>query len=172
MIVFYSLLVIASLYFFIVFIALRLITPFMGFGKLPILIPIPEEIKIKIKELESASATPEEYLVLAYGFVTSRWHAGRFDTIQRAPLAFRKDLTKIWSEPGYAHCNTQNYILFVLLVGSKFFNPEDVKGKCVFFNFFIHQYLQVQVAGRLISADPAGASIRHKPLGSHIKLFG
>ena len=144
----------------------------MGFGKFRLPRQIPQKMKDKVAELENTSANSKEYLEAVYGFVTSRWHAGRLTTIYYAPLAFRRNLEKIWDTPGYAHCNTQNYILFVLLAGSKFFQEEDIEPICVFFNFFIHQYLKVKVGDDVIPVDPAGASIRGKPLGEHIKWFG
>ena len=161
-----------AIYFLIVFVALRFVVPFMGFNALRASQEIPQEIKDRIAKLEKASQTPEEYLKRAYDLVVSRWHAGRFETLLRAPLAFRKDLAQVWRSPGYAHCTTQNYLLFVLLVGSKFFRPEDIKKKTVLFNFFVHQFLQVHVANQWLDVDPAGASICGMPFGSHISFFG
>ncbi|OGE74410.1 MAG: hypothetical protein A3I07_00645 [Candidatus Doudnabacteria bacterium RIFCSPLOWO2_02_FULL_42_9] len=164
--------IIAAIYSFIVFILLRLVTPYTGFGKLPKPKQIPHEIIVKISELETASSNSQEYLQKIYDFVTSRWHAGRFTTIFYAPLAFRTNLMKIWKSPGFAQCNTQNYIVFVMLTNSKFFKPEDIKLRTVFFNFFLHQYLKVKVGNEWINVDPAGASIRGKPLGAYISIFG
>lgn len=156
-----------------VFVLTRMITPFLGFGEFKLPEEIPQKIKEKITELESASATPEEYLKFSYDFITSRWHAGRLATLRFAPLAFRSDISKIWDEPGYAHCNTQNYLLFVLLAGSKFFKQTDIKTQYIFFNFFIHQYLRVNISSsKWLDVDPAGASIRGMPLGTHISWFG
>ena len=144
----------------------------MGFGGLEAPKDIPTEIKNKIVELENKSGSELEYLQVAYDFVTSRWHAGRLETIFYVPLAFRTNLSEILGQPGYGHCNTQNYFLYVLLVKSKYFKPEDIKLKTVFFNFFIHQYLQVRISGKFMDADPAGASIRGKQLGQRISFFG
>lgn len=172
MLILYILLGIVVFYFVLIFVILRFITPFMSFGPFHLPKQIPQEVLDKIAELEKQSATPEQYLKAAYEFVVSRWHAGRFATVRHAPLAFRKDISSIWNQPGYAHCNTQNYILFLLLAGSKFFKPTDIKPKCVFFNFFIHQYLQVTLLSGRTYADPAGASIHGIPLGGHIEFFG
>ena len=159
-------------YFFVVFILLRLIVPFMGFRDFDMPQKLPQEIQSEIKDLEARAKTKKEYLELVYGFVTSRWHAGRIETLSHAPLAFRTDLIKIW-HPGYGHCNTQNHITGVLLAGSKWFDSKDIKLKHVFFNFFIHQYLQIKLeGGEWMDVDPAGASIRGMPLGAHIQFFG
>lgn len=172
MILLYWILGILAAYFFLVFVVLRLIVPFMGFGRMKVPKELPREITDKIKELEAASASQREYLEKAYSVVVARWNAGRFRTITYAPLAFRRNLSKIWNGHEYGHCNTQNYMLFVLLTGSKYFNAEDTEARCVIFNFFIHQYLRVKVGDRWIDADPAGSAIRGLPLGTHIEFFG
>lgn len=163
---------IAAAYFLAVFVLLRLVVPFMGFGGLVMPMQIPDNVRNKITDLENGSSSQEEYLKNAYDFVVRNWHAGRLDTIFYAPLAFRKNLGTLLAEPGYAHCNTQNYLLFVLLGGSKFFKAGDVKARYVFFNFFVHQYLLVKIGDKTIDVDPAGASIRGKQLGYHLSFFG
>ena len=144
----------------------------MGFSRLQLPREIPLVVREKIDELESKSTNQLEYLTAAYNYVTATWRAGRLTTIFYAHLAFRKNLTALFSAPGFAQCNTQNYVLFVLLAGSKYFKPSDVQVKTVFFNMFIHQYLEVIVEGKILKVDPAGASIRGMPLGTYIKFFG
>ncbi len=159
-------------YFFLIFIVLRILVPFMGFSRLKLPKEIPNAIREKIEELETKSGNSYEYLREAYTYITSNWHAGRFTTVLYAHLAFRKNLEKINSTPGFAQCNTQNYLLFVLLAGSKYFKESDIRVRTVFFNMFIHQYLEVRVEGKTLSVDPAGASIRGMPLGKYISFFG
>lgn len=171
MLIVYILLAVIAFYFLLIFVILRLITPFLGFGRFRLPEHIPHEITEKIAELEQNATSPNGYAQSAYDFVISRWHAGRFGTIQHAPLAFRNNIAQIWNTPGYAHCNTQNYLLFVLLAGSRFFAPKDIKPTCTMFNLFIHQYLKVTLPSGTISVDPAGASIRGMPYGSHITFF-
>ncbi len=91
-------LVVIVLYFFIVFVVLRLMIPFLGFGRLALPAEIPEPVKNKIKELENTTADQHEYLAAAYNFVIERWQAGRMDTVWRAPLAFRCNLMEFWRE--------------------------------------------------------------------------
>ncbi len=172
MTILFWLLVIIAIYFFLVFVGLRLVVPFMGFGRFRLPHEIPQEIKNKIVALENSAADQSQYLEAAYNLVISKWHAGRMNTVLLAPLAFRTNLLKIWNAPGFAHCNTQNYMLFVLLAGSKYFTDTDVLPRCVMFNLFIHQYLKVKVGERIVDVDPAGASIRGLPLGTHIEWFG
>jgi hypothetical protein len=169
---FFTFLLLIGIYIFLVFIGIRLIVPFMGFGKFTLPEKTPQIILQKVQELDSSAHSQEEYLQGVYDFVTSRWHAGRLNTILYAPLAFRTNLETIWNQPGYAHCNTQNYLLFILLANSRYFEAGDIKPRCVFFNFFIHQYLQIRVNNSFIDADPAGASIRGAKLGTKIEFFG
>jgi hypothetical protein len=161
-----------AVYLLIVFVFIRLFVPFMGYRKFPLPQNVPVDMVSAIQSLESRSTSAEEYLKNAYDLVTSHWHASRLGTIFYAPKAFRTNLENIWRRPGFAHCNTQNYLLFVLLIGSKFFKEEDIKPQHIFFNFFIHQYLKVRVGDKHINVDPAGASIRGKPFGTHLHLFG
>ena len=159
-------------YFFLIFFLLRLVVPFMGFTKPKLPREIPQEITDVITAMEAKSQSQREYSAAAYKLVTSRWYAGRMSTLYYAPLAFRTELPILWSETGFAHCNTQNYILYILLARSRFFRPEDVTVKTVFFNFFIHQYLKVKIDTTWTDLDPAGAAIRGMPLGTHISFFG
>lgn len=81
-------------------------------------------------------------------------------------------MEQVWNTPGYAHCNTQNYLLYLLLLASNLFSPVDIRIQTVFCNFFIHQYLQVRINGSWINVDPAGGTIRGLPIGRHISLWG
>ncbi len=159
-------------YFFLIFLVLRLTAPFMGFRAWGKPTHVPANITQVVQSLEQNHPTQKEYLLAAYTLVAERYWAGRMQTVWYAPLAFRTNLEEIWNAPGYAHCNTQNYLLFTLLTTSSLFRPEDIQMKTVFFNFFIHQHLRVKIGAEWISADPAGATIRKLPLGAHIQWFG
>lgn len=163
-------------YFFIVFIGLRFVAPFMGFKQyLPPNI-LPEEIKQEIKNLEASSHDQESYLKLAYDLVMQktlhRWKHSRFQAAFKLPRLFVNDLEEIWHTNKFIYCTGINFILYTLLANSKYFKAEDVKIKYVFLNFVLHQYLKVKVNGIWVDADPAGAGIRGKPLGQHASLFG
>ncbi len=112
------------------------------------------------------------YLKMAFSFVLSRWYAVRYKAVTEFPKLFRKDVNIIWQQPGYAHCNTQNYILAVLLVNSKFFKPEDIEFKVVFLNFVPHQYIKVQVGDKIIDVDPAATSAGITTFGKRGSFFG
>jgi len=164
--------IVVALYVLIVFVVLRLIVPFMTLRGFAVPGELPDEVSSTINNLEARANNEREYLKLVYEFVGSRWHAGRMETLWYAPLAFRKNIEDIWKHPGYAHCTTQNYLVFVLLVGSKFFSAHDIQLKTVFLNLFIHQYLEVKVGGQWTDLEPAGSSIRGMSRCDHISFFG
>jgi hypothetical protein len=88
------------------------------------------------------------------------------------PKLFKKDLAEIWNTKGFVYCTSINFIVYVLLANSKYFNVQDIKVRHVFLNFVPHQYLQVKVGGKWVDVDPAGAGIRNQPLGTHASFFG
>lgn len=167
-----SILLLALGYVFLVFVALRLVVPFMGFRRWTSPAHIPPSITAEAQRLVTQHPDASSFLLAAYGCISKRWWAGRLQTVRYAPLAFRTNMEQVWNTPGYAHCNTQNYLLYLLLLASKLFSATDIRTRTVFFNFFIHQYLQVRVNGQWVDADPAGAAIRGLPLGTHISVFG
>lgn len=159
-------------YFVLAFVVFRLIVPFMGFKPYQVPKELPEEVRLKIKELEAQSQDQDEYLLKAFQFVISRWYAVRYKAVTELHKLFRSDMEKIWHETGYAHCSTQNFILHALLVGSRFYKPEDVRVRHVFLNFVPHQYMEVKVAGKWIDVDPAAVSSGITVFGKHGEGLG
>lgn len=176
MIFFWIILSIAVIYCFLVYVASRFMVPFMGFGKWQEPENIPKEIQNQIVALESESSDARSYLEGIYKLVldktVNQWNHTRFRAAVNLPRAFVTDLDEIWQTKNFLYCTAINYLLFVMLVKSKFFNLADVRVKHVFVNFFIHQYLQIRINDRWIDVDPAGNGIRGKPLGSHLSFFG
>ena len=161
----------SGLYFFAVFGLSRFLIPFMGFKKYSPPRDIPEEIKETIKELKNRSVDQRSFLEATYNFVQERWQAERLKTISHFPLIFRTNIAEIWQRPGYAHCNTINFILFTLLVNSRYFTEDDIRIKHIFFNMVIHQYLRVRVGGEWLDVDPSTKYLR-LPIGQHSRWFG
>lgn len=166
----------AALYSFCIYIASRFLVPFMSFSGFKAPAKIPEEIKAAILDLELRATSERTYLEAAYELVLDKtlhqWHHTRFAAATHLHRAFVKDLGEIWLTKKFLYCTAINYLLFTLLVGSKYFKTEDVKVRHVFVNFFIHQYLKVKVNGGWVDVDPAGTGIRAKPLGTHLAGFG
>ena len=167
----YFLLFLIAFYLAIVILTALFVVPFMGFHKHYPPEKIPDEMREVIKKLELESPDQMAYLKASFNFMRSRWHSERLRTIIRFPLIFRTDIGKIWKSPGYAHCTTINFILFSLLVKSKFFKEDDVKFKETFFNMVLHQYLQVRVGDKWIDSDASVTYLR-LPLGKRAYFFG
>lgn len=167
---------IIGIYFFIVFVVLRLVVPFMGFGKYEPQTFVTDEIKNQIVELENLSHDQLSYLQAVYNFILEKnrkqWKHTRGQAAIRLPRLFVKDLTEIWQTTDFVYCTAINFVIYSLLINSIFFQIEDIRAQHVFVNMVIHQYLQVRVNGKWIDIDPAGTGIRGKPLGYHLSIFG
>ena len=149
----YVVLFICIAYFLLVFIGLRFLIPFMGFKEPKIPEELPQEVKNTIENLKSHSHNAMQYLKAAYDFRNSRWHTDFTKTITKFPLSFRKSFDEFWQTNGFMHCNTMNYILYVLLIKSGYFNKEDVRFRYTIQNLFIHQYIQVKIKDKWINID-------------------
>lgn len=163
-------------YFFIVFVVLRLIAPFMGFSGYKMPQNVPLEVLQAVKDLENKTTNQQAYLEGVYKLVLYKtnyqWKHTRFQAALRLNKLFVKDLQNIWSTQDFLYCTAINYLGFTMLVKSKYFKIEDIKVKYVFLNFVVHQYLQIKVGENWVDFDPAGAGIRGFNLGSHASLFG
>ena len=176
MTIFWTILIIIAAYFFLVFVVSRLVVPFMGFKQYLPPTDLPPEIKQAIAELENKSHDRMSYLQAVYGLVLDKtlhqWKHTRFKAATRLSRAWDKDLSEIWQTRDFIYCTAINYLIFAMLASSKYFKTQDVRIRHMFVNFFIHQYLQVNVAGKWIDIDPAGTGIRGKFLGTHLSFFG
>ncbi|MBI5220308.1 MAG: hypothetical protein HY978_00530 [Candidatus Liptonbacteria bacterium] len=166
----YGIIGIVLVYILLVFVISRLVLPFYGFRKAPPS-PLPDAIKIKVEELAAQSSDQLDFARKLYAFIRSGWGAARTKTIINLPLAFRKNLTAIWNQPGYAHCHTINHLYYSMLCASRWFDPGDVRIRYSFFNGVAHQYLQIRINGRWLDVDP---SVTYLPLnfGERVRWFG
>jgi len=148
----------------------------MGFGGFKPPKELPEELREAVAYLESKSADQQSYLQAVYGLVMKKtfeqWRHSRFKAATRLHRLAIKDLKEIWLTRDFIYCGPINFVVFVLLVKSKYFTEKDIKVKHVFLNFVPHQYLQVKVGGKWVDVDPAGSGIRRRPLGTHASFFG
>ncbi len=165
------LIVIVIVYALFVFVLSRLFVPLMGFHENFHRDQVPAELIEVVSKLENESLNAFDYANKAQDYIRQNWHIGRFEVFQHLPLAFRRDIHQIWQRKGYAHCTSINLLYVNLLTHSKFFAPEDILVKHKLFNFFIHQYLNVKIAGEWINADPS-MTILKTPLGKKTGLFG
>ena len=174
-ILYFSIAILAC-YFFIVFVGLRLVVPFMGFGKFQPVFEFFPEIQAQIAEMEKLSSDQKTYLQAVYNFILDKnkkqWNHTRGQAALKLNRLFVKNLSEIWHTKKFVYCTGINFVVYALLTGSKYFKPEDIRARHVFVNMVIHQYLQVKIAGEWIDVDPAGIGIRGKALGEHLSFFG
>ncbi|PCH91951.1 hypothetical protein COB80_01155 [Candidatus Kaiserbacteria bacterium] len=153
---------------FLVWVPLRLLVPNLWFGKNLIPQDIPYELEEVILKYNKEAATNEEFLGLAYGYVTEKYYGSRLKTITEFWRAFGDILVK---SPGFLPCTGQNYLLRTMLIKSNRFKEEDIKIKTVPLNLFIHQYIKVRVDDRYIDVDP-WSNFLGVPIGKKSFLFG
>lgn len=173
---FWIVIFVVAVYLLLIFVVSRFVVPFMGFGGFWPPRQTQQEIKAAIAELELRAPDKRSYLEAVYELVLDKtlhqWKHTRFKAATRIPRAFVSNLSEIWATQDFLYCNSINYLVYVLLIKSKYFQPGDVRVRHVFVNFFIHQYLQVKVGEGWVDVDPAGTGIRGKPLGKHLEWFG
>ena len=177
MMIFWVILSAVVIYCFLVFIASRFLVPFMDWGGFKPATQVPDGIKAAIAELEARAINQRSYLEAVYDLVMqknrSQWHHTRLRVLLNLPRAWVTELSEIWETHDFIYCTGMNYLVAALLVDSKYFKAEDIRVRHTFVNFFIHQYLQVNVRGSSwVDVDPAGSGIRGKPLGTHLEWFG
>lgn len=174
-VIFYIFILIAT-YFFLVFVLLRLVAPFMGFGEYKPAFQDFLEIKTAVENLKRQSFDQMTFLENLYKFILNKnqkqWGHTRGMAAVMPHRLFVKNLEAIWTTEKFVYCNAINYVAYAMLLMSKFFKPEDIRSCHVFLNFVPHQYLQVKVYGKWIDFDPAGSGIRGGVLGTHASFFG
>jgi len=150
-------------YLFIVFVVIRLVVPNLGFKRKPIPKNIPEELSKTIDRLNTEATSDENYLELAYKYVTTKHTGGHIRTLTNFWKAF---LDPLCSKSKFMHCAGQNYLLRTLLIKSGRFEEKNIKIVIRFLDFFMHQYSKIKVNGKIIDVDPwadfIGASIGEK----------
>jgi len=169
-------LAIAAVYFFLVFVVLRLVVPFMGFAQYNPPTNLPPEIKQAVADLENKSHNSVSYLQAVYDFIMEKnriqWKHSRFLAGTRLDRLFVKELKEIWDSQDFVYCQAINFVVFTLLANSKFFKAGDIKVQHTFLNFVLHQYLKVKVGDNWMDVDPAGSGIRGFGIGHHASFFG
>src|SRR5581483_3051925 len=104
------------------------------------------EVKNTIGNLQNASLDQLSYLRAVYDFILDKtlhqWEHTRGKAALRWHRLFVKNLDEIWQAKDFVYCYAINFAAYALLANSKFFKPEDVEVRHVFFNFVPHQYLR------------------------------
>ena len=155
-------------YIVLVYVVSRFIIPQYGWKKSKLPQKLPEYWQTVLDELKEKSHSQEDFLKIAYAYITQKYIGGRMKTILYLSQVFQDPFS---FKSGYIQCHIQNYLLRVLLVKSGYFSDEDIQIKTVFFNFFTHQYLKVKVGEKWVDVDPH-ESYKSVPLGKHSQWFG
>ncbi|TSC68522.1 MAG: hypothetical protein G01um101456_609 [Parcubacteria group bacterium Gr01-1014_56] len=158
----------ALAYFFIVWIGTRLIVPHLGFNRELLPPSIPAELDQRIRQFDHESISNLDFLKKSYGFVTQTYQGSRFKTITNFWKAFQNPLNL---KPGFMPCNGQNYLLRLMLIKSDRFTEKDIQIRIVPLNFFIHQYLRINVDGQWVEVDPWSAFLG-VPFGKKSAFLG
>jgi hypothetical protein len=141
------------IYIAIFFLASRLIIPNLGFAKSKLPKKIPNEINKRIRLLKKSSKNKKEYLINTYNFLTEKYHGKRRTVLKRPKLLFENNIKNIWKKKGFIPCHTFSHMTRLFLIKSKLFRERDIKIKHTFFQFSIHQYLEVRIKNKWHKVD-------------------
>lgn len=158
------------IYSIIVFIISRLCIPHLGFKKSKLPKKLPLSLKLKIKELKLKSKNRKEYLRNTYKYLTKKYHGKRNTIIKKPKQLFETNIKNIWKRKGFIPCHTFTQLVRLFLVKSKLFKEKDIKIKHTFFNFILHQYLEVRIKKKWHKIDAWAKFIGIK-FGDYGRLF-
>ncbi|MCG2701474.1 hypothetical protein L6267_04875, partial [Candidatus Parcubacteria bacterium] len=114
-------------------------------SKTPIPNKLPEQMRETINELKT-SLGKEDCLRRAYEILTAKYRGQRIKTYTKLFNVFSKDIDKMWSQTGFLHCTSMNYLMRTLLIKSGFFNDSDIALKWTMVWYISpHQYIQVNM---------------------------
>jgi len=98
-------------------------------------------------------------LRLAYDLLVERFRGEKFYFLRKPSELFVTDLEKIWNTRTVINCTTANYLLRCLLIKSGKFSDKDIKSRwTLIWGISIHQYVKVDVDGKIIDVDLWGHS--------------
>ncbi|PIR88304.1 MAG: hypothetical protein COU09_02975 [Candidatus Harrisonbacteria bacterium CG10_big_fil_rev_8_21_14_0_10_44_23] len=146
-----NIVIILLVYVFIAAIGARLVVPYFGFRRpyAPKKMPNPWEKHLVF--LKGQSKSSKEFLINAFNLITAQYKGGRRQNFLRIWRAFGSAFNK---KSGYLTCNMQNYLLHSLLIKSGYFKEKDIRHKYRLLRPFIHQWLEINLGGKWIIADP------------------
>ena len=146
------LLITILIYFFTVFVILRLIVPYYGFKTSPLPNKIPQSFQAIIDSLNHKSIDNYDYLRKSYDYITDHYYGSRTDTLLKFWMAFQNPFKY---DRGFMPCNTLNTLLKIMLIRSNRFKNSQIRTRVVFLNCFIHQFLEVKINDKWIQVDPS-----------------
>ena len=159
--------VIYSLMFFVLS---RFFIPHLGFKKLKVPKRLPKNVSLMIYRLKKKSKNRYDYLKNVYNCLTKKYQGKRGTLLKNPHLLFETNLRSIWAKKGFLPCHTFNYLMRLFLVRSKMFKEKEIKIGHTFFNFNLHQYMEVKVKNKWLKVDPWARGIGIK-FGNYARLF-
>ncbi len=157
-------------YLFVMFVLTRLFVPYLGFWREPIPKTLPLGLLNVIRNLKSKNRSQERFAQAAYAFLAKKYFGSHILTVVRLDLVLSRNLVHMWARSGYLPCNQQNWLLYIMLVRSGLFVPEDVHFRITITKVgFIHQYMQVMLNKNWVSVDTWGSKYG-VPFGKHSGL--
>ncbi|MDI6734338.1 MAG: hypothetical protein QMD50_02495 [Patescibacteria group bacterium] len=147
---------IISVYFFIIFIVSPFVIPHLRKIKVPA--EINSEMQKTIDEIsEKTKDSDEKFIKAILDLLKDRYIIKIWQTHLYPQIMFRKDINKIWHQVGEKQsCNVLNFVMKTILVKSGRFNEENIKERLTFYEFNIHQYLEIKTSNQIVFADPWG----------------
>ncbi len=158
-------------YILFMFVLVRLVVPYLGFWREPIPKTLPSGLLNTIRTLKSKHSSPEKFARAAHAFLAKKYYGSHILTIIRLDLVFSRDISRMWALSGYMACNQQNWLLYLMLIKSGFFSPDDVRFRITTIVGSIHQYMQVRLNNKWVSVD-VWAYRYGVPFGKRSGLFG
>jgi len=159
-----------AIYTILVFIISRLLIPHLGFRKSKLPKTLPISLRLAINKLKLKSKDKKDYLKNTYTYLTKKYHGKRNTVLKKPKLLFETNIKNIWKIKGFIPCHTFVQLIRLFLVRSRLFKEKDIRIRHTFFNFNIHQYLEVRVKKKWHKVDPWAKFIGVK-FGDYARLF-
>ncbi|MDI6820579.1 MAG: hypothetical protein QMD65_00145 [Patescibacteria group bacterium] len=165
-------LIVILVYFFIIFVVAPFVIPHLR------KISIPEVINSEMQKTadeisEKTKNSDEKFIKLLLDFLKKRYIIKIGQTHLYPQIMFRKNIDKIWNQIGEKQtCNVLNFALKTMLIKSGRFSENDVKEHLTFYEFNIHQYLEIKTKNRIIFADSWGYLAGKTNFGEYATGFG
>ena len=158
-------------YVLFMFVLVRLVVPYIGFWREQIPEKLPPGLLKTVRALKVKNRSPEKLARAVHAFLAKKYYGSHILTFVRPDLVLSRNIARIWRISGYLPCNQQNWLLYIMLVQSGFFSPEDVRFRITTVVGFIHQYVQVKLNKKWVSVD-VWASRYGVDFGKRSGLFG
>ena len=105
-----------------------------------------------INDLKKQSKNKKEFLEKSYDYLSKKYF-GKNREMFKDLTCFYQNIDSVWSKKGFMPCNIQNQILIIFLIKSGFFKKQDIRKIHIFYQWSVHQYLEVKINNKWIHVD-------------------